>query len=155
YAEEALSLGERVKEPRAALSYAAQLTMIRFVQGRLAELEPSLRAVVEQYPALVVARCGLALALVEAGHEDAARLEFESLARDGFSCITRDWNWLASMAVAVEVCIYLCDRERAKQVYEILLPYSGRNVTLGWYEVCYGSMSRYLAKLDRLMGRFD
>ena len=154
-AEEALALGQRVQEPRALLSYAAQIAAIRFEQGRLGELEPILRAYVQEFPALDVARCGLALACIQTGREAAARLEFEYLARENFAVLKRDWNWLATMAVAAEVCVYLRDLDRAASIYQLMLPYADRNITLGWYEVSYGSASRYLAKLATLTGRFE
>jgi eukaryotic-like serine/threonine-protein kinase len=154
-AEQALALGQRVQEPRALLAYAAQITIIRFEQGRLGELEPILNAYVQQYPNLDVARCGLALACIQGGREAAARAEFEYLARENFTALKKDWNWLATMAVAAEVAVYLRDAERAARIYELMLPYADRNITIGWYEVSYGAVARYLGKLAALVGRFD
>jgi eukaryotic-like serine/threonine-protein kinase len=154
-AEQALALGQRVQEPRSLLSYAAQITVIRFEQGRLGELEPILKAYVQEYPSLDVARCGLALACIQSGREAAARAEFEYLSRDNFGALKKDWNWLATMAVAAEVAVYLRDADRAARIYDLMLPYADRNITIGWYEVSYGAAARYLGKLAAMLGRLD
>jgi eukaryotic-like serine/threonine-protein kinase len=154
-AEHAMVVGQRRQEPRALLSYAAQVSFIRFEQRRMGELEPMLRAYVEQYPVLDVARSGLALAHVEAGREAEARVQFDYLAREDFAALRRDWNWLATMAILTTICVFIQDRERAARIYELMLPYAERNTMIGWTEVCYGSASRYLGNLAALMQRYD
>ncbi len=125
-AEYAMVVGQRRQEPRALLSYAAQVSFIRFEQRRMVELEPMLRAYVEQYPVLDVARSGLALAHVEAGREAEARVQFEYLAREDFAALRRDWNWLATMAILTTICVFIQDREHAARIYELMLPYAER-----------------------------
>jgi class 3 adenylate cyclase len=154
-AEHAMVVGQRRQESRALLSYAAQIGLIRFEQHRMGELEPILRAYVEQYPVLDVARSGLALAYVEAGREAEARVQFEYLARDDFAALRRDWNWLATMSILSILCVFLQDRDRAARIYDLMLPYAERNIMIGWTEVCYGSASRYLGNLATLMRRYD
>jgi len=154
-AEHAMTVGQRRQEPRALLSYAAQVGLIRFEQHRMSELEPILRAYVEQYPVLDVARSGLALACVEAGREAEARVQFEYLARDDFAALRRDWNWLATMSILSTLCVFIHDRDRAVRIYDLMLPYADRIAMVGWTEVCYGSVSRYLGNLAALMGRDD
>jgi tetratricopeptide (TPR) repeat protein len=53
------------------------------------------------------------------------------------------------------VCAYLRDAERAKTLYELLLPYARRCVVAGPALACYGSASRYLGLLARTLGRED
>ena len=154
-AEHAMTVGQRRQEPRALLSYAAQVGLIRFEQHRMGELEPILRAYVEQYPVLDVARSGLALAYVEAGREAEARVQFEYLARDDFSALRRDWNWLATMSILSTLCVFIRDSEHAARIYDLMLPYAERIAMVGWTEVCYGSVSRYLGNLAALMHRYD
>jgi class 3 adenylate cyclase len=121
----------------------------------MSELEPILRAYVEQYPVLDVARSGLAMAYVEAGREAEARVQFEYLARDDFTALRRDWNWLATMAILSTLCVFIDDRERAARIYDLMLPYAERIAMIGWTEVCYGSVSRYLGNLAALLNRYD
>ena len=122
--------------------------------GRLGELEPQLRAYVAQNPLIVFARCGLQLTLVQLGRLDEARTEFESLARDEFAQVPRDWNWLASMFVLADICVDLGEAKHAEVLYRLLAPYSARNAMLGWYHT-YGSIAFALGRLAALLGRFD
>jgi eukaryotic-like serine/threonine-protein kinase len=154
-AEHAMVVGQRRQEPRALLSYSAQVGLIRFEQHRMGELEPILRAYVEQYPVLDVARSGLAMAYVEGGREAEARVQFEYLARDDFTALRRDWNWLATMAILSTLCVFIRDGERAARIYDLMLPYAERIAMVGWTEVCYGSVSRYLGNLAALLIRYD
>ena len=154
-AERALVTGQRSEQPGALLSYTAQTGMIRFEQGRLGELEPMLKAYAEQFPMLDVLRSGIALAYVQSGRSAEARAEFEYLARNDFSSLRRDWNWLGAMAVATEVCVFLRDRDRARRLYEMLAPYADRCIMVGWCEVSYGGVARYLGMLCALLQQYD
>jgi class 3 adenylate cyclase len=154
-AEQALAEGQRRQEPGALLSYASQIAMIRYEQGRLAELEPMLIASAEQFPTLDPLRCGIALACIQSGREKEARAQFEQLSRDDFSALRYDWNWLGTMAAVTEACVYLGDRERAARIYTLLLPFADRCIFVGWFEVNYGSVARYLGMLATLLERYD
>jgi hypothetical protein len=57
--------------------------------------------------------------------------------------------------VAAEVCVFLKDTARAAVLYDLLVPYEGRNVMLGWYEASFGSAARALGMLATLCGKFD
>ena len=107
-----------------------------------------------QNPLIVFARCGLQLTLVQLGRLDEARTEFESLARDEFAQVPRDWNWLASMFVLADICVDLGEAKHAEVLYRLLGPYSARNAMLGWYHT-YGSIAFALGRLAALLGRFD
>ena len=154
-AEEAMNIGMRNQQPRALTSYAAQLTMIRFEQGRLKEMESLLSSYVVQFPQLDVARCALILASIESENREQARTQFEYFARDDFAHLRRDWNWLATVTVAAQVSVYLDDTARAESLYRLMLPFARRNVMLGWYEIGYGSASRTLGILAAALRRYD
>jgi hypothetical protein len=144
------------REDRALVhSSFAIMAMIGSERGSVGELEGALKASVAEFPALIAARCGLALYYARARRRAQARAEFEYLAAGEFARITRDWNWLGCIAQAAEVCAFLDDAARAQILYQRLRDYHARNVTLGWGDICYGSVSRYLAMLCRAMGRFD
>ena len=118
---------------------------IRREQGRLAEVEPSVRRFIELYPALVAWRAALALLLVELGREDEARAEFEALAEP--DALPRDANWLIGVTLLAEVCGALGDGGRAEPLYALLEPYAGRNVVVGRAATCNGAASRLLGML--------
>ena len=108
---------------------------------------------IAMYPAVPAWRCTRALMYVELGREDAARAEFEALARAGFDTLPRDAQWLIAMTLLAEVCGRLGDAARAAELYEPLLPYAGRNVIVGRAATCNGSASRPLGILAGHAGR--
>jgi hypothetical protein len=121
------------------------------VLGRQAELEPLARRNADRLPALRRWRCGLALVLAELGREDEARRELEQLAAGDFDDIPRDALWLVSIALLAELCALLGDRPRARRLYELLVPYDGRNVVaLG--AAYLGPVARYLGLLATVLG---
>jgi hypothetical protein len=57
--------------------------------------------------------------------------------------------------MASTTCAFLNDVERAEILYEMLLPYADRNVTVGWGEACYGSASQVLGALATVNSKFE
>jgi tetratricopeptide (TPR) repeat protein len=55
----------------------------------------------------------------------------------------------------VDVCTFLGDRTRAVNLYQLLLPYAGRNLVIGTAAACYGALSRYLGALATTLKRWD
>ena len=135
--------------------FAVQLFTIRREQGRLAELESAVSAYVQQFPALPIWRCGLALLHSDLGNQDAAQREFEQVAARNFADLPRDANWLPSLAVLAEVSHVLGDRRRAATLYRLLQPYAERNVVVATSAVCYGSAARYLGLLATTLSYWD
>jgi DNA-binding CsgD family transcriptional regulator len=123
---------------------------LRREQGRLAELQPVMSAFLHQSTAGAVWRPGLALLYLEVCQRDAARIEFEQMAAQGFAAILRDGRWLLCMVYLSEVCAALSDAVRADELYRLLLPYAGRNI-VGGRLICFGSADRYLGLLCTAM----
>jgi len=96
-------------------------------------------------------RCGLALVLAELGREDEARRELEHLAAADFDDVPRDALWLVSTTLLAELCALLGDRTRAGRLYELLVPYEGRNV-VSMGAVYVGPVARYLGLLAMTTG---
>jgi tetratricopeptide (TPR) repeat protein len=154
-ANEALAFGQRGQAENALHYYAQALFNIRREQGRLAEVEDAVRRFVELYPAIPAWKGALALVHVELGRADEARAEFEAVARAGFEDLPRDANWLIAVTLLAEVCGALGDADRARELYEMLRPYAGRNVVVGRGSTCNGSASRLLGILAATMGEWD
>jgi hypothetical protein len=122
--------------------------------GRQAELEGLVRKNADRLPAMRRWRCGLALVLAELGREDEARRELEHLAANDFAEIPRDTLWLVGMTLLAELCALLGDRPRAQRLYELLVPYDGRNVVaMGGAYV--GPVARYLGLLAMTLGEAE
>jgi len=129
----------------------AQTLHVRRTQGRHLDLEPRVRKAADRLPAMCQWRCGLALVLGELGREDEARRELEHLAANDFGDVPRDALWIVSLALLAELCALLHDRPRARRLYELMVPYEGRNVV--WMGAAYlGPVARYLGLLAMTNG---
>ena len=77
------------------------------------------------------------------------------MAQYDFTDFPVDALWIASITYLVDVCTFLGDRTRAAILYQLLLPYAGRNVVVGSAAACYGALSRYLGALATTLERWD
>ena len=66
-------------------------------RATLAEMEADVRAAVDEFPWYPCHRAALALLLIDLGRDDEARVVFDDLARDEFSALYRDNEWLLGM----------------------------------------------------------
>jgi DNA-binding SARP family transcriptional activator len=151
-AEETLEIGRRGQAENALNAYAQAMFNIRREQGRLGEVEPAVRGLIEAYPMLVAWRAALALMLVELGRTEQARAEFEALPLDN---LPRDANWLIGVTLLAEVCGALGDGARAEALYAALEPYAGRNVVVGRAATCNGAAARLLGTLAAAMRSWE
>src|SRR5262249_45946276 len=100
-------------------------------------------------------RPALALIYRELERMPEARAEVEHLAQHDFTDLPRDALWMACMTYLVDVCTFLGGRGGAATPYQLLLPYPGRTVVIGFAAACYGSLSRYLGALATTLARWD
>ena len=154
-AHEALALGQRAESQDATQSFGVQLFVVRREQGRLAELEAIVQGLVLKYPGQVAWRCALTFLYSELGREAEARTHFEQVAADDFAMLPRNAVWLVGMAEVAESCSFLRDARRAATLYDLLLPYAGLGVTIGYASAFWGCTSQYLGMLAATLGRWD
>jgi eukaryotic-like serine/threonine-protein kinase len=128
---------------------------LRQLQGRLAEMEPLVKRLVEDGPLLFSYRCSLAWIYGESNRLDDARGEFERLAETDFRSLPRDSTWIISMYLLTEVCAVLEDRPRAEELYDLLLPYAGQNMVVQPALICTGSVSRQLGMMASVAHHWD
>ncbi|HUR86977.1 MAG TPA: AAA family ATPase [Solirubrobacteraceae bacterium] len=148
---EAIAQARAVPGSMAPIAADEQTCVVRRAQGRPAQLESVVRKNADRLSALPRWRCGLALVLAELGRADEARRELEHLAAADFDDIPRDALWLVSMALLAELCAVLGERERARRLYELLVPYEGRNV-VSMGSAYLGPVARYLGLLAMTVG---
>jgi class 3 adenylate cyclase/DNA-binding NarL/FixJ family response regulator len=132
---------------------SVQIFTLRREQGRLGELQPVLSAFLRQNTSGSAWRPGLVLLYLEVGQQDAARVEFEHMAKEGFAAIPRDGRWQSCIIYLSEACAELGDAARAAELYELLRPSSGRYMIAG-YLVCHGSADRHLGMLSATMANW-
>jgi tetratricopeptide (TPR) repeat protein len=129
----------------------AQSVAIRWAQGRIGELREVLAPHADLFP--WVPRWRDALTAAEVGDEAAARAEIERHAVNGFADLPRDGLWLLHLCSLAEACVLVGDRERAAQIYELLLPFGDRHA-LSYTQQALGPVALRLGMLARLLGRF-
>jgi class 3 adenylate cyclase len=151
-AQQAFVAGQQSGRPLALNSFLIQHGHAMWELGRLGELEAPLRAFVAQNPLIVFGRVGLLMILLQLGRVGEARAEFESLAKDEFRAVPRDWNWIPSMFMLAEHCAELGEVRHAGPLYNLLFPYAARNAALG-NSYTYGSVAYALGRLTALLGR--
>jgi tetratricopeptide (TPR) repeat protein len=154
-AAEALAAGGPAEAVTASQYYAIQLLAVRRDQGRMGELEPAARKLVEENPARPAWRAALATLLSEEGRLSEAREEFARLAAADFDDIPKDLDWMIAMVLLSDVCADIGDGDRAALLYARLEPYADVNVVIGLAAVCLGSAASFLGKLAATMGRLE
>jgi DNA-binding CsgD family transcriptional regulator len=153
-AQRTLAIGDRMPGLDAAGVYGVQMFTLRREQGRLQETAPLVRHFVETSSRGNVWRPGLALIYAELGELAAARTQFDLLAAGDFRTLVRGGVWVASVAYLAQVCGVLGDAERAKVLYALLRPCSGRNLVAGTSIACLGAADALLGCLCATMKRW-
>jgi DNA-binding CsgD family transcriptional regulator len=131
------------------------LLVIRWLQGRTDELRPLIASSRQNEPGVALWSAVLAFIDAESGRSSEARKEFESLAADRFAAIPQEDTRLVVLVLASMVCASLGDGIRAEQLYEMLLPYEGRNIVVAEGVACVGAASYYLGILAASARRPD
>jgi DNA-binding SARP family transcriptional activator/tetratricopeptide (TPR) repeat protein len=153
-AQQALDVGRQLGVENVEGIFGIQMFTLRREQGRLRELAPLVKMLIERDSASATWRPGLALIYSELGLRPEARGEFEILSANDFADLPRDALWSTCLVYLAEVCAYLGDADRAAVLYRLLLPYAGRNVVTGFFTACYGAAAHYLGLLSATMSRW-
>ena len=146
--------GERAQRWDGIYAYHLQSYLLRREQGRVEEMETTIRRSIADYPTRFALRAVLAHLYAELGRLNDARRAFGALALDGFARVRRDNDWLFEMSLLPEVARSLGDVDNAEILYGLLLPYAGRHA-ITYAEGSTGSISRPLGILASMLGRWD
>jgi DNA-binding SARP family transcriptional activator len=149
----ARTLGERALAWSAAVSFALQMYVLRWSQGRLGEVEELIRRMVAENPTYPICGCALAHVQAELDQRAEGSKTLDALAADGFSGVPFDEEWLVSLSLLAEAVRSLGDAARAAVLYDLLLPYADR-VAVSYPEISTGSVSRYLGFLAAMLTRW-
>jgi tetratricopeptide (TPR) repeat protein len=157
---EAAKVGARLRDPTIRVLVMAQLVGLRWFQGRLEDVEEVAREIAH-FDATPAWPAAVALICCEIGHEAEGRRRFEAVLAHGLAALPRYNGWLISLALLAETCSRLGDAERARELYGLLEPFSGRNV-ISPHAIFAGPVSHYLGVLaataeewDAAAGHFD
>jgi DNA-binding SARP family transcriptional activator len=136
------------------VSHRLALFVLRREQGRLAELEDTIRRSVHEYPRLPRFGCAVAHLYAELGREQEVRAQLRSLLSGDLAHEQRDAEWLFGMSLLADPCRRLGDQDAAKQMYSMLLPYERLYAQVP-VESVFGSVARGLGVLATALGRLD
>ncbi len=152
----ALELGRRAQDANAEIFFrSVEKYYLPLEQGRAAEMDLDwLRKEATRPEVTWVYRTAVARILAECGRLDAAKIEFEMVAADGFAAIRRDVHFFAGLAEWAVICSSLGDGARAEEVYDLYLPYRALNIVHVRGHYCYGSAEHYLGLLAAMLLRW-
>jgi class 3 adenylate cyclase len=154
-AQEAMASGQGPHGSLALGWFGVQMFPLRREQGRIAEMEGALKGYIAQFPAAWVWRVALASAYCDLGRAEEARALYDELVAADPGSLPRDSSWLPGIVMLAEVSWNLNDAAGAARLYDLLLPYAGRNVVVGVSANCYGDTSRFLGQLAAVLERWD
>ncbi len=150
WAIEAYDTASASGQPDAAAVFGGMLAQIRMYQGRLGELaEQALRFAAES-PEFPTWRATAALGLLQGGREDEAR---ELALAEDFQNVLPNDAWSMAMYVWAIVCSDVHAVDRARELYELLAPFSGQIVAVG--AIVLGSIDWALGALATTLQRYE
>ena len=127
---------------------------VRRSLGRLDEMEGPLRAAQEQNP-LPAYTGALALLYCYLGRDDDARKILEDFSEDDLRQIPRDWTFVSAICMFISTVRQLADKDRARVLYELLLPYRNQHIVIGDAVLYFGSAVYNLGLAAATMGDLD
>lgn len=133
--------------------WAGQMAIIRWMQGRISEMESVFVQARRADPTEPIWAASVAWIWSHQGRTTAARGLIESL--PDMSESPRGRNWLAALAILAEVAADIGSDELVERLRQTLLPFADRVVSAGLGIVCWGTAARPLALLARRQGRHD
>ena len=136
----------------------AQLVTIRWYQGRLGELLPMLRDLV-QCPVLSAVDnssvAALAVAAALGGDRQTAASSLAGLCGSDLASLPRSSSWLVTMNGIVEAAALLGDAGVAERAYELLRPYASLPMVGSLGITCFGTTHQALGVASLTSGHLD
>jgi class 3 adenylate cyclase/tetratricopeptide (TPR) repeat protein len=150
WATQAYETGTASGQPDAVMIFGAQLSAVRFWQGRFGELVEQIVQFAGEQDSLPAWRASAALALIESGREDEAR---ELALAEDFQSVPWDQIWSTTMVLWADACSRLRVVDGAGELYELLAPYSGQLAAGDTY--VSGSIAWVLGTLASTLERYE
>lgn len=152
-ADAAFELAQEQSDPDAQSVWLGQLAIIRWMQGRVVELEPVFLQARQSAPHEPVWAVSLAWMWLQQGRRSAARALITTIAP--ISQLPPDRNWLATACILAIIAAELGEESIATDVRDALLPFDDHLVTMGLGVTTWGTVSRPLALVALALGDED
>jgi tetratricopeptide (TPR) repeat protein len=131
-------------------AYGAQLLLLRRDQGRLAEIDALVAAQLAEAPHVPAWQVAQAVVDNGLGRRSAARRRLAALAADRVAGLPRDWLWLLTTTLLVDVCADLGALEVADEMHAALSSFSGKVAVLGHGIAASGAVDGPLGRLETM-----
>jgi class 3 adenylate cyclase len=156
WATQAYEAGTASAQPDAVMIFGAQLSGVRFWQGRFGEFVEQIVQFAGEQDSLPAWRASAALTLIESGREDEAR---EMALAEDFQSVPWDQIWSTTMVLWADACSRLRVVDRARELYELLAPYSGQlaasdSHVAGSIAWALGTLATTLERYEEAEGHF-
>jgi DNA-binding SARP family transcriptional activator len=143
-----------VADAEVVVAHRMQLFAIRREQARLGEIERDLAAAAATYGNRWLLQCLVANLEATLERTASARRALEALGGGDLSRLARDNEWLTALSFLPEVCERVGDVGRARQLYDLLVPFAGR-LASDPGDLDAGSIDRSLGQLAAFLGLHD
>lgn len=150
YAHQGRQLALAAEDVDAEAVWIGQLAIIRWMQGRISEMEAILLRMRQADPVEPIWGAAVAWIWTHQGRISAARGMVESLPQP--HRLRRGRNWLATLAILAEVVADIGSDDLVAELHGLLLPFVDRIVPIGLGVMSWGTVARPLALLARRRG---
>jgi DNA-binding winged helix-turn-helix (wHTH) protein len=137
---------------RGSALLATQLWWLSLLRGEPRKMYPLVRGYANEQPHARFPRFFLGRLLAELGRRDDALHELKLMDAPALMQHPRDHQWLFLAAQSAETCALVGDVERARPLYDLILPYVGYVALAGWITVCTGSVAAPAGALAATLG---
>jgi hypothetical protein len=138
--------------------FGAHMVAIRWYQGRIGELVPTLREIVNSPTLSAIDHshvAGLAVAAAATGDRRDANGALARLGACRFDRLPESSSWLVSMYGIVEAANLVGDVDSAQAAYGLLRPYAGLPMVASIGVACFGSVQHALGVASMTLGETD
>jgi class 3 adenylate cyclase len=153
FATEGLTIGAESGQPDAEFIFGGQFMMVNHQRGTLDTLSPLMEDMASTTPAMAGVLTGaLAIADIEAGRTEAARVRLQAFADRDFE-LEMNPVWVSGMSFYAEAAIELGDPAFCAPMYDRLRPWSDQWTDNGATAMC--PVAHYLGGFAAVVGRYN
>jgi DNA-binding CsgD family transcriptional regulator len=135
--------------------HACQSFVLMRDLGRLGELKEDVEIPDGLHPWRAAAQAHRMALALERGEMTAARADYDALVADDFARVAFNQHWYSTLAMLADAAVAFEDRPRAARMYQLLEPYSGRQVFDGSLVICHGPVALYLGRLAGALDHWE
>ncbi len=150
----AFDLGQKTYGGAMEGVHGMQMFTIRREQGRLTQIAPIIKKMLDDDPTDTTWKPGFAIVASDLGHREASSRMLREMAEDDFS-FALDAKYSTTLAYLAEVSAVSDAGDLSERLYDLLTPYEDMTITAGVTTVCLGAAARQLGILSSALGEWQ